>query len=152
MQAVIMLAMFLTVRKAARSIREQAEELRSSVMPIIYNSRELITRLSPKFEAAAADLAGAANDLAELSHSLRVQTADIESAVAGIVDKVDRQSSRLDAMFSSTLDAVDRAGGFVAQAISRPVRQISGVLASAKAIVESLRSSRVTRRTNGHGD
>jgi len=43
------------------------------------------------------------------------------------------------------LDTVDRAGGFVNNVVSTPVRQISGVLRSAKAIVESLRGSRAAR-------
>jgi hypothetical protein len=43
-------------------------------------------------------------------------------------------------MFTSVLDAVDRAGGFVAETVSRPVRQVSGLLSSIRAIIESLRS------------
>jgi hypothetical protein len=47
----------------------------------------------------------------------------------------------VDAMLSSVLDAVDRAGSFLTNAVSKPARQLAGVLASVKAVVESLRSS-----------
>ena len=147
LQAIILLAIFVTVRKAFRSIREEVEDLRSSVMPVIYNTRdllttsrefladarELVTRVSPKIEAAA-------TDLAEITHGLRVQSAEIQLSALEILDRVRRQSSRLDAMFSSLLDGIDRAGGFVAEVVSRPVRQISGVLACVKAVVGSLRA------------
>ncbi len=49
-------------------------------------------------------------------------------------------------MFTGVLDGVDRAGAYVADAVSKPVRQISGLLASLKAIVESLRNSSSAHR------
>jgi hypothetical protein len=47
----------------------------------------------------------------------------------------------MNAMTTSGLDAVDQAGSFVAEIVGKPVRQLSGFLAAAKAIVESLRAS-----------
>jgi len=44
-------------------------------------------------------------------------------------------------MFTGTMDAVDKASTFVAETVSKPIRQVSGLLAALKAIVESLRSS-----------
>jgi methyl-accepting chemotaxis protein len=134
MQAIILLAIFVAVRKAARSITEQVEDLRASVMPILDTTRNLINRVAPKIEDATADLA-------EITHGLRAQTAQMESAATEIVDRVRRQTNRLDKMFTGVLDSVDKAGAFVADAVSKPVRQISGLLASLKAIVESLRTS-----------
>jgi methyl-accepting chemotaxis protein len=134
MQAIILLAIFVAVRKAARSVSEQVEDLRNSVMPILDTTRDLINRVAPRIEDATADLA-------EITHGLRVQTAQMESAATEIVDRVRRQTNRLDKMFTGVLDSVDKAGAFVADAVSKPVRQISGLLASLKAIVESLRNS-----------
>ena len=38
LQAIILLAIFITVRKTAITLRDEAEDLRSSVLPIIYNT------------------------------------------------------------------------------------------------------------------
>ena len=132
LQTIILLATFLAVRKAARSIKEEVEDLRSSMMPIIYNTRDLYTRLAPKVEATV-------DDLAAIAHGLRVQTNEVQSSALEMVDKLRRQTTRLDHMFTAVLDGVDRAGGFVAEVVSRPVRQISGILASIKAMIETLR-------------
>jgi methyl-accepting chemotaxis protein len=146
LQAILLLAIFVTVRKAARAVREEAEDLRSSLMPIIYNSRDLYSRIAPKIEATV-------EDLSEIAHGLRVQTEAFQSTAVEVLDRVQRQTSRLDIMFSSVLDAVDRAGGFVAEAVSRPVRQISGMVASIKAIVESLRGAEsATRHAHPSGE
>jgi hypothetical protein len=71
--------------------------------------------------------------------AFKVQAADAEASVAEILDRVRKQTTRLDEMVSGLLDSVDRAGDYVAGVVNGPVRQISGVLAAVKAIVESLR-------------
>ena len=79
--------------------------------------------------------------MSEIAHGLRVQTDEMQTSVSELIEKVRVQTSRLDAMFTGVLDAVDRAGGFVAEAVSRPVRQLSGLVASIKAVLESLRAT-----------
>src|ERR1035437_884721 len=133
LQTTILLAIFTAIRKAARSVKDEVDDLRSSMMPIIDNSRELLARLAPKIEATI-------DDLSEIAHGLRIQTAEVQSSAIEILDKLRRQTSRLDRMFTTVLDAVDRAGGFVAETVSLPMRKISGLLASIKAIIESLRT------------
>jgi ABC-type transporter Mla subunit MlaD len=105
-------------------------------MPVVDDTRELLTRLSrltPILESAV-------TDAAELTRSLRMQAADVEASVEDILERVRKQTSRVDNMFSGTLDTVERASVFVTETIAKPVRQISGLLAGLKAIVESLRS------------
>jgi hypothetical protein len=137
LQAIILLAIYVAVRRATNSVREEVEDLRSSVMPIIETARDLIVRVGPKIEMTTAELA-------EIAHGLRVQTTQMESSVNEILERVHRQSKRVDSMFTGVLDAVEKVGGFVAESVSKPVRQFSGVLASLKAIIESLREGQAT--------
>jgi hypothetical protein len=134
LQAFILLAIFVAVRKAARSLKEQVEDIRSAAMPIIYNTRELVTRVTPYVESTV-------YDVATMAHGLREQTVQVESTAKEMLERLRKQSSRVDSMLSSVLDAVDRAGVFLTDAVSKPARQLAGVLASVKAVVESLRSS-----------
>jgi methyl-accepting chemotaxis protein len=159
LQTLILLLIFVAMRKAASSIREETANLRASIMPVIFDARDtlantqgmltsaqeflastqgFVTRVAPRVEAATADIV-------EITHRLREQTAEMQSTSLEIMDRVKRQSNRVDQMFSHLLDTVDYAGGFVAEAVSKPVRQVSGVLRSIKAIIESLRTP-VTRR------
>jgi hypothetical protein len=156
LQTFILLAIFVAMRKTARSTREEIVNLRSALMPVIYDTREIIassrdtllsaqdfianaqgflTRVSPKVEAAA-------GDLVEITKGLRVQTTQMQSSVVEILEQVRKQSGRVDHMVTGVLDKADRAGEFVTDVVSRPMRQISGVLAFAKAVIESLRGSR----------
>lgn len=140
MQAVILLAMFLSLRKAARSLNEQIDELRSSVMPVVENTRDLLANMLELFARVGPRIEAVSSDLAEVTDSLRRQSTLFQSSAQEILDRVRGQASRIDGMFSTVLDGVEKAGVFVADVVSRPVRQISAVLASVRAVVESLRT------------
>jgi uncharacterized protein YoxC len=141
MQTVILFALYRGVNKAAQSMKNDIEDLRSSVTPILETTRqvagttrELVVRLTPKVEATV-------TDVAELVRGLRAQAADVEAATEEILARVRRQTGRIDTMFSGTLDAVDKASAFVSEAVGKPVRQLSGLLAGLRAVVESLQAS-----------
>lgn len=148
LQTIILLALYRGVSKSTQSMKEQIGDLRSSVMPVLDSTRVLVdstreivdstralsVRLTPKVEAAVADVS-------ELARVLREQAADVEAVVGDALERVRKQTGRIDAMFSGTLDAVDKAGAFVTEVVGKPVRQLSGLLASVKAIVESLRAT-----------
>jgi hypothetical protein len=159
LQTIMLLAITVALRKAAISVREETENLRTSVMPVIYDTRDLVAttqivltsaqefvssaqavlnRMSPKIEAAT-------GDLADIALGLRIQTAEVQSTAMEILDRVRKQGNRLDVMCTDLLDTMDRAGGFVANAVSAPVRQVSRMLGTVKAVVESLRSTAARR-------
>ncbi len=153
LQAIILLAIFASMRKSAGAIRKEVEILRASLTPVLFDTQELIassrdtlisaqafltnaqgflTRVSPKVEAAAGDLAA-------ITKGMHAQVGQVQSTVTEIMDKVRKQGDRLDNMTSSFLDTVDRAGDFVSDVVSKPVRQISGILGVVKSVIESLR-------------
>ena len=137
-QSIVLLAIFVGMGKATKKMQEEIEDIRSSVMPVVKDTRELVEsaralfiRLSPKVESTV-------TDVAELTRSFRVRAADVEVSVEEILGKARKQAGRIDSMVSGTLDAVDRAAVFVTESVGRPVRQLSGLLAGLKAAVETL--------------
>jgi hypothetical protein len=150
-QALVLLAAFLAMRKAAQSMNEKIEAFRASVTPIIESatpifvtSRDLITKLAPKIESAS-------EDLVSITHTIRVQAADLQVATNEMVERARGQANRIDSTLTSFFDAMDRAGSFVADCVSKPMRQLGAVIASAKAVIESLRaSSPASRAPSNH--
>ena len=160
LQAIILMAILAAVRKGARALQDEAQELRAALLPVLYDAREtmattreslvtarealaqmqdfftsaqgVLNRIAPKVE-------GAASDLAAITDGLRVQAARMQNSGVEILEKLRHQSDRVDGMVTSLLDGVDRAGGFVANFVTRPVKQVSGILATVKAVVDSLR-------------
>lgn len=139
LQTIFLIAILVIVRNAARSVREEFEHYRSSVTPVILKTRELVQNVAPKIEASA-------DELAALSKSLRAQTSDISAAASDIVARAQHQVGRVDSMLTTVFNRVERAGAFMSDAVAKPMRQFSGVIASVKAVVETLRSSEAAHR------
>lgn len=131
LQTGILFALYLGVSKSAKAMKVEIEEMRASVMPTVERTRDLIERVSPKIEQTLADVS-------EITRSVRAQAVEIESVTKEVAARVRTETGRIDTMFAKALDAVDKAGDFVSRAVSTPVRQLSGILAGIKAVVESL--------------
>jgi len=141
LQAFMLLAILVSVRHAARSLRQEIEDLRSAVTPVCERSWEFLARVGPQFEATVTDAAA-------VTRGLRKLTAEVEITTQEILVRLHHQSGRLDAMLSGVLDNVDRAGAVLVDSVSKPARQFSGLLASVRAVIDSLRSSgRAQRQT-----
>ncbi len=132
LQAVILLALFLTLRKTSIALSSQMEEVRATVLPAVTEGKELLSRVGPKIDSIVADVA-------KLTGDMRAQSADLQESATEILERVRRQTSRVDAMLSSALDKVDRAGGLVSDAVNAPLRQVSAIAAALKAGLGALR-------------
>lgn len=130
-QTFILLAIFIAVKKGAASLKDEVDDIRTSVMPVMQKTRALVDRLTPAVEQGV-------TDLATMARVLRAQAEAVDETLTDVLDRVRNETSRIDAMFSGTLDAVDKASAYVTEVVSKPVRQINGILASIKAIIESL--------------
>lgn len=138
-QLIVLVAILVAVRKAMKSAEEKAEEFRSTVMPVFNSARALITRIEPKIDAAA-------TDLAELTHALQSQAIKLQASADEVAERVTRQAARVDSMTTTVLDRVDQVGGLLNEAIKVPIRQIAGIIAGAKAVIDTLRAPTPPRR------
>jgi len=130
-QTIVLIAIALGAGKSIKSLRDELEDMRATVMPVVHNVHDLVEKLGPKVEQTV-------TDVSVIAAALRKQTTDMQVVATEVLARVRKESGRVDSMFSNALDAVDKAGTFLTQAVSKPIRQISGILASAKAIIESL--------------
>ena len=138
-QAIVVLAFFLAIRKHIGKVQADIQELRTAATPILHKSREILDRLSPKIDSVATDMAGMARDLRE-------QGIQVQATVGDILDRVQRQSSRVDSMFTSAVDGVEHASNVVADTVSKPLRQASAIVAAAKAFLNVMTSGRRSSR------
>jgi uncharacterized protein YoxC len=146
LQFIVLLAIFLGLRKGMKEAKEQADEVRAAVMPVLHSSkdliqttRDLIAKLEPKLDYAA-------TDLAMMARTAREQSDRIQASVDEINRRVRNQAARVDGMTTSVLNGLDRAGHIVNEAVNVPVRQVSGILAAVRAVVDTLRGPVPPRR------
>ena len=132
-QALALVGILFALKKAAASIHGQIEDLRLKIVPFIGETREVFGRVAPKIEQTTTDVAA-------ITRTLRMQADDAKSVAADVIQNARRQASRLDSVATDFLDTADRAASFLNSSLAKPMRQISGILALVKAVVESLRT------------
>lgn len=133
LQACFVLAVVIGMVKVSRTIKQEIADVRTSVMPLVFDTRELLTRLSPKIESSA-------DDISEILKTVRAQSANVGTATSEIVERIRRQSEKVEGMVSGLVDSADRTGSAVAGAVGKPIRRLAALVASAKAVVDTLRS------------
>jgi methyl-accepting chemotaxis protein len=154
LQACVLLGIYLTVRKAVQRGQDQADDVRARLIPVLDSSKELmesgkevvkiakdllnganslIADLEPRLESAATELANMVRDVHQQANRL-------QGSVDEVAFKALRQVDRVDHMATSTLNGLERFGNFVNETLNVPVRQLSGVIAAAKAVVGTLRA------------
>jgi hypothetical protein len=133
LQACVLLAIYFSLRKTAKSAMEASEDFKSTVLPMVHSTRQLIDRITPQVISIT-------EGLAELTVTMKKETNGVSFSASEIMERVNRQSQRLDGMLTHGLDAVERAGEVVESAVAGPIRQVNGIVAGIKAAIETYRS------------
>jgi uncharacterized protein YoxC len=147
LQACVLFALFVTIRKAVQSANEQADEYRGKLTPLldtagqllttandlVASAQKLIKNVQPHVEVAVTELAGMASDI-------RAEAMRLEASVDEVAARARYQVERVDGMTTSFLNGVDQFGHFLNEAVRTPFRQINGIVAAAKAVVDVLRT------------
>ena len=147
LQAIMMVALFVVLRKTLAKVHDELNETRAAVTAVIQKIEPVVEKLpaivekvrvllaknGPKIESAVADLV-------VITQKLRAETNDMQVAATEIVGRVKRQSARIDGMTTKTLDAVEHAARFVTDTLGKPIRQLGAMLASARAVMDTLRA------------
>ena len=149
-QAFVLLASFILARKVIKKLQDDLDETRAKlsgvmdkVQPILESTHEFLARTTPKIEAVVADVA-------VVTQKLRAESNDVQIAATELIERTRRQGARIDSMMTRTFDAVERTAGFMTDSVAKPMRQLSAVLASAKAVVETLRTPTDGRARTEH--
>ena len=140
-QFIVMLVAYFMVRKTINSMQGKINDVETTVLPILTKTRDTLDKVGPKIESIAADVA-------DLTRRAKEEGAVLQATTADILDRVQRQTSRVDSMVTNVMDGMEHAGNVVADSVTRPVRQVSAALAAAKAFLTVLARGR--RPQNDH--
>lgn len=144
-QAGLLLGIALGAREAKKKVMEALDEVRQKALPVLEQSRVILTDAAPKIKTIT-------DDLVETTAMLKKQATRVDGAVDDVLSRTRHQVARVDAMIGGSLDAVQhatnsvhntvsRAGETLQHAIDVPTRQISGVVNAITSAVNRMRQS-----------
>jgi len=131
LQAGILTALYLAVRKTNARLESVAVEVKTKALPTLESAQAMLTELRPR-------LAVIADNLMETTISVRSQVERMDATVSDAVDRARLQVIRADELLSRTLDRVEETSEIVHKTVISPVRQFSGLIQGVTAGIEFL--------------
>jgi len=139
MQAAVLLAMYLAVRRLVNRVHAITDQLEPHLVPTVTAARNLVEDVSPKLKVAS-------TNLVEASHTLRRQADHVTATIDDLLDKTTVQANRVDEIVTASIDSASHATQAVQHAFSVPVRQASALFAGLKAGFDVLRGKNHSER------
>lgn len=133
LQALVLFGIYISVRRSARLITDATDELKTTVMPMVHSTRQLVDKIYPEIVTVT-------SGMAELTTNVRKEAAQINVSPAELINGIKRQVQRIDSMLTVGLDRIEQAGSALETKVAAPVRQVNGVLAAIKATIDAYRS------------
>lgn len=142
LQAGLLAAMYLSMRKTSAKMETLANEVKTKALPTIESAQALITDLRPKLQVIT-------DNLVETTSLVHEEMQRVDATVNDIVDRARLQVIRADDLVSRTLDRVEETSEIVHKTVVSPVRQFSGLIQGVTTGIEFLLGNRA--RKNGRG-
>ncbi len=142
LQAGVLLAMYLAMRKSSERMEAIAEVVKTKVMPTVVEMQGLLSDVRPK-------LATIIDNLEDTTTLMRSQVHRVDATVNDVIDRARLQVIRTDELFTRTLDRVEQTSDLVHKTVVSPIRQISGLMQGLTVGLEFLFGGR--NRRNGRG-
>lgn len=120
-QAGILIALYLAVRKTSERVEVLASEVKTKALPTIESANTLLSDLRPKIEVIA-------ENLSQTTTMVRAQMQRLDATVNDVVDRTRLQVIRADELVNRTLDKVEQTTEMVHHTVVSPIRQVSGLL------------------------
>jgi methyl-accepting chemotaxis protein len=143
LQAGVLLAMYLAMRKSSDRMEALVTEVKAKVLPTVEQAQAMLTDIRPRLQVIAANLE-------ETSTAVRNQVARSEAAVDDLVDRARLQVIRADELLTRTMDRVEQTSEMVHKTVISPVRQVSGLMQGITVGLEFLFGGRARRDGHRH--
>lgn len=138
LQAGVLLAMYVAMRKSSERMQALADEVKTKVMPTIAEAQQMLSVLRPKVEVIV-------GNLEETTTVLRGEIKRVDATVNDVMDRARLQVIRADELLSRTLDRVEQTSDMVHRTVVSPVRQLSGLMQGITVALEFLFGGRGRR-------
>ncbi len=141
-QAGILVAMFVAMRKTSAKVEMLAEEVKSKVLPTAELAHSMMSDLRPKIETLV-------DNVSVSTTMMRAQLERVDAALTDIIDRTRLQVIRADEFVTGTMDKLEETREVVTRTVVSPVRHISGLMHGVTAGVEAFFSRRRGRNAIG---
>ena len=152
LQMLILLALYLVVRKLSARVESVVDETQSRVFPILENAKVMQQDVKNFLETARPKIDLILDNAAHVTTTARTDVDRVEKTLNDLLDRLRLQVIRADEMVTHTMDRVEETSQRVQRTVMSPVRQVSGIVQAISVGVETFFSNQRRHRNGGPSD
>jgi hypothetical protein len=173
LQAGILVALYVAMRKTTAKLEGEVAELKQKTIPVIDTANLMLSDLRPKAVEIADNLiklqpqilaivdnlvelrpkvTTVVDNLLETTTKVKSEVERVDATVHDAMDRARLQVIRADEMLSRTFDRVEHTTDVVTKTVVSPVRQVSGIVRGVTAGVEFLLGNRGRKNGDSRGN
>ncbi len=141
LQAIILIALFVQMRRTAAAVERTISDLNTKVTPLIARVQVVVDDISPR-------ITGIVADAAEITRLARSEAQKADRILSEALERLRMQLIHVDHILTGAMEAVEETGSRMRQAVWTPVVRATAVLRGVQAGIDFLWNSR-QRRNNG---
>lgn len=143
-QAGILVALYLAVRKSSAQMEALATQVTSKALPTLETAQSMLVELRPKIETLA-------TNASESSTLLRGQLSRVDVTLSDVLDRTRLQVIRADELLNRTMDKVEETTEVVHKTVVSPLKQVTGLVNAISTGVEVFLGQKRRQPRNGMG-
>ena len=137
-QAVILIALFIQLRRTAARIEQTVADLNTKMGPILVQVQALVENVTPRIDSMVADAS-------ELTRLARSQAQKLDRVVSEALERVRMQLIHVDQILTGAMEAVEEAGSHLRQSVWAPVAKATALVRGVQAGIDFFRTVRQRR-------
>jgi predicted PurR-regulated permease PerM len=142
-QAIVLIALFVQLRKTAARVEQTVADLNTRINPILSRVQILVDDLSPR-------IASIVSDASDLTTMARSQAQRLDRILTETLERTRLQLIHVDQILTGAMETVEEAGSRLRQTIWGPVVKATAVIRGIQTGLEFFRAARQSRRGNDH--
>jgi hypothetical protein len=135
LQAVVLIALFLQLRRTAARVEETIKDLNTRLTPILSRVQLLVEDVSPR-------ISGIVSDAAELTRLARGQAQKVDRILSETLERLRMQLIHVDHVLTGAMEAVEEAGARLRDTVWGPVVKASAIIRGIQTGLEFFRTTR----------
>lgn len=140
LQALVLLSIFLALRRTLKRADELTRVAEEHIVPTMAMARKLLEEETPKIKVAIQNTVELTQSLRTVSEAAEEKSAEVSAAVDDLLKMTEMQAARVDEMLTGTLDSIAQATATLQRYVGGPARRISGLMNGLRAGFDVLRN------------
>src|SRR5579863_8031424 len=138
LQAVVLIALFIQLRRTAARVERTVTDLNTKVTPLITRVQILVDEVSPR-------ITGIVADASEITRLARGEAQRIDRILSEALERLRMQLIHVDHILTGAMEAVEEAGSHLRQTIWGPVVKATALIRGVQAGIDFFRTARQRR-------